>query len=99
VPVSYLECVEFQCHEQIALAWLVAGERAAQDEARALVERPGRGKCRRRPGLQAHPAETPDAGYLEQVSQQGPPDSAPSRGLGGVVEEDAGTSVAARPTP
>ena len=74
--VRDLDCVKFQRHEEVVVAWLVAGERAARDEARALVQHPDRGKRGRGPGLQAHPADAPGADHLEQAGQHGPPDPA-----------------------
>jgi hypothetical protein len=83
-----LSGAEFQRHEQVVFAWLIAGERAARDEARAVVQRPGRGECRRGPGLQADSPHAARACYPEQVGEHGSPDSAASRSFGGVHRLD-----------
>lgn len=80
--------VQVQRHEEVVLAELVVGERIAQDETNAEVQRPRRSESVRRAGLQAYPAETLGASDTEQMGEHRPSDPATPGGLGGVHRLD-----------
>jgi hypothetical protein len=57
------------------LARLIISERAAGDESRAQVQRPGWTEGCRGPGLQAYPAATLIARHVDQVDHHRSPDA------------------------